>query len=61
LIDTVDECADRLVELLQDSTTRAAFGVAAREHVRQNYLLPRLLRDDLRLIRDVLRSPCETR
>src|SRR5262249_17391972 len=48
--DTVDECGARLVELLANAEERAAFGRAAREHVRRYFLLPRLVRDDLRLI-----------
>ena len=43
-----------MVELLRDPRRRQAFGSAAREHIRQGYLLPRLLRDELRLIKAVL-------
>lgn len=54
LVSSVQECADRIVELLDDERSRDRFGVAAREHVRTGFLLPRLLRDELRLIRDVV-------
>jgi trehalose synthase len=54
LVGTVEECAARMVELLRDAPRREAFGRAAREHVRRGYLLPRLLRDELRLVKDVL-------
>ena len=56
LVTTVEECAARIVELLGDKRRREAFGQAAREHIRRGYLLPRLLRDELKLIRSVLRS-----
>jgi trehalose synthase len=56
LVDTVDECAARLVELLRDPAQQRSFGAAAREHVRRGYLLPRLLRDDLALIKRVLQG-----
>jgi trehalose synthase len=54
LVGTAEELAARVVELLGDPERRRAFGEAAREHVRRGYLLPRLLRDELRLIKGVL-------
>jgi trehalose synthase len=54
LVTTHDESAARLVELLARPERRDTFGAAAREHVRRHYLLPRLLRDELRLFRKVL-------
>jgi hypothetical protein len=40
--------------VISDPRRREAFGQAAREHVRREYLLPRLLRDELALISGVL-------
>jgi trehalose synthase len=54
LVDSVDECAARVVELLSKPGTRGDFGRAGREHVRRHFLLPRLIRDDLRVIRSLL-------
>jgi trehalose synthase len=54
LIDSVEECASRMVELMGDAEQRRAFGRAAHEHVRAGFLLPRLLRDELRLIKSLL-------
>lgn len=54
LVDNVDDCAERIVELLGDASRRHRFGEAAREHIRTRYLLPRLLRDELKLVRSVL-------
>ncbi len=61
LVQTVEECAARMVELLADAQRREAFGRAAREHVRRGYLLPRLLRDELRLVKSVLEGPRSSR
>lgn len=54
LITNVEDCAARMVELLRDEWRRKEFGQAAREHVRRHFLLPRLLRDELKLIKSVL-------
>lgn len=54
LIDTVEECAERVVHLLKRPGQRGDFGRAGREHVRKHFLLPRLLRDELRLVKDLL-------
>ena len=54
LVSSVEDSAAAIVELLGDASRRQAFGTAAREHVRKGYLLPRLLRDELRLVRNVL-------
>lgn len=54
LISTPQECADRMVELIRDPSRREAFGRDARDHVRRHFLLPRLLRDELQLFKQVL-------
>lgn len=54
LVETVEECARRLVELLSNAEVRQAFGEAGQRHVRERFLLPRLVRDDLRAIRAAL-------
>jgi trehalose synthase len=54
LVLSVEECAARVLELLGCPEDRAAFGLAGREHIRRHYLLPRLLRDELRLITELL-------
>lgn len=54
LVESIDECAARVVELLDRPGARGDFGRAGREHVRRNFLLPRLIRDDLRVIRSLL-------
>jgi trehalose synthase len=54
LVSDIEECARRVLELLENSEERKAFGKAGQEKVRKEFLLPRLMRDELKLIADVL-------
>jgi trehalose synthase len=54
LVDTVEQCAGQVLHLLKHPGERGSFGRAAREHVRKNFLLPRLIRDELRLMKELL-------
>ncbi len=54
LVENVDDCAARVIELLRQPGHRGAFGRAGREHVRRQFLLPRLVRDELQLIKQVI-------
>ncbi len=49
LIDTIEECAQRTVDLLADPVGADALGQQGREHVRANFLATRELRDWLTL------------
>ncbi|WFU18062.1 glycosyltransferase [Bradyrhizobium sp. CB3481] len=50
LVDTPDQAADRIVRLLKDARLRRQIGSRARESVRQNFLMSRLLEDWLDLL-----------
>lgn len=50
LVESTEECARALLELLADRESAAEHGRRGREHVREHFLLPRLLRDELRLL-----------
>ncbi len=50
LVDSVDKAAERIVQLLQDRDLRRRLGTAARETVRENFLMSRLLEDWLDLL-----------
>lgn len=54
LIDNVEDCATQIVRLLRHLGERGEFGRAGRERVRREFLLPRLARDELSLIKRVL-------
>lgn len=55
LVDDVESCAARALELLHDPHKAKEQGMRGREWVKDRFLLPRLAADDLRLIRRVLR------
>lgn len=54
LVDSVKECADKTLYLLKHSDEATKMGMAAREHVRDNFLTTRHLADYLRLFRDLI-------
>jgi trehalose synthase len=49
LVDSVEECAARIVELLRNPDEAEALGNRGHDLVRDRFLLPRLLADELRL------------
>ncbi|MGE5219770.1 MAG: glycosyltransferase [Chloroflexota bacterium] len=54
LVSDVEDCARKVLKLLEDSEERKKFGYAGPEKVRKEFLLPRLMRDELKLIAGVL-------
>jgi trehalose synthase len=50
LVSSVEECAQRVLEVLRDPGLGKQLGRAGKEAVRKRFLMPRLLRDWLRLI-----------
>lgn len=54
LIDSTDECAEKIVWLVEHTDEAQHIGKRGHETVRKHYLLPRLVADDLRLYADVL-------
>lgn len=49
LVDSVEQAAERMLYLLQHLEEAQRMGQAGQEHVRRHFLMPRLLRDYLRL------------
>jgi trehalose synthase len=49
LVDSVEECAERLIRLLRDPEERVSMGTAGKERVRQEFLTLRELEDYLRM------------
>lgn len=56
LVNTVPECADRVLYLMRNPKIADKMGRAGREHVRQNFLSTRNLRDYLSLFRTIAKS-----
>ena len=56
LVDTPQQCADRIVQLIKDPAMSSRMGDAARDSVRQRFLLPRLTLDYLRVVKQRMQS-----
>ena len=54
LVDSVAECAERVVHLLTHSGEAESIARRGWERVRDNFLMPRLLLDELRLVKSTL-------
>ncbi len=50
LVDDIESCASKILYLLHHPGERGAFGRAGQERIRKDFLMPRLVRDELRLI-----------
>jgi trehalose synthase len=50
LIDGIDECVEKTLSLLRDPREAQELGAAGRSHVRERFLITRLLADELRLL-----------
>ena len=54
LVDTVEDCGGRILEILNDPGLGRSLGLRGKEHVRANFLTPRYLRDYLKIFHEVL-------
>jgi trehalose synthase len=54
LVNSVDECAEKIIYVLKNLRKKKKIVSRAREHIRQNFLVPRLLRDELKIYTEVL-------
>jgi trehalose synthase len=55
LVHTEDQCAEQLLHLLDHPDEAAELGRSGRKRVQNQFLLPRLIRDELRLFCELLR------
>jgi trehalose synthase len=53
LVKTAAQCAERCLQVLADPEKHRRMALLGKEHVRREFLTPRLLRDDLRLFSDL--------
>ena len=51
LVDSVEECARAMIALLRDEPRARALGASGRERVRRHFLIPRMVLDELSLMR----------
>ena len=56
LVDSVEECAERIFDLLAEPARADGMGAIGREHVRENFLATRELEDWLRLLAELRAS-----
>jgi len=56
LVNSVEECAEKIVYLLENPAVGKRLGKLGKEVVTQNFLLPRLIRDELRLIKSLVKN-----
>jgi len=54
LIDNIEECADKVVFLLEHRELAEELGREGAEHIRNNFLTPRLIRDELSLVKQLV-------
>jgi len=54
LIDNIEDCAEKVVFLLEHRELAEELGREGEEHIRNNFLMPRLLRDELSLIKKLV-------
>lgn len=54
LVESVESCAAKVLFLLENRDIAAGFGRAGQAKVRTEFLLPRLIRDELRLAKQIL-------
>jgi trehalose synthase len=54
LVDSVEACAARTLDILRDPALGKALGRRGKEHVRKHFLTPRYLRDYLRIFTELL-------
>lgn len=54
LVNSVEECAEKIVYLLQNRDKAKELGAIGRENIRNNYLTPRLIMDELTLIKKLV-------
>jgi len=54
LVNTVEECAEKIIYLLENPEVGVRLGKLGRQVVQRNFLTPRLARDELRLIKSLV-------
>ena len=54
LVSSVEQCAARALQILEDPEAGRDLGRRGKEHVREHFLMPRYLRDYLRIFTEVL-------
>jgi trehalose synthase len=56
LVSNIEECAGKVIRLLKSPELASKLGREGREHIKKNFLMPRLVRDELKLIKRLVAS-----
>ncbi len=56
LVNSIEECAEKVVGLLRNREMAVELGKEGKENVKANFLMPRLIRDELSLVKRVLEA-----
>ncbi len=56
LVSDSDECGQRILEIVQDNKLARDMGEAGRKNVKENFLITRMLEDELEMLSSVLRK-----
>jgi trehalose synthase len=56
LVNSVEDSAKRIVSLVENKALANKMGAFGQEYVRQHFLLPRMMRDEMRFIRKLLQA-----
>ncbi|MHC4537938.1 MAG: glycosyltransferase [Planctomycetota bacterium] len=54
LVNSVEECANKTIHLLENPEVSVDLGADGKENVRRNFLTPRLIRDELALVKQLV-------
>jgi len=54
LVNNIEECAEKIIYILRNPKIRESISIKAKEHIRKEFLIPRLLRDELRIYAKLL-------
>lgn len=54
LIDSIEECAEKILRLMKDEGEAHALGAAGKRYIRENFLITRLIKDELELFKSLL-------
>ncbi len=54
LVNSIEECGEKIIEILSSPKSKEKIVVKAKEHVRKDFLIPRLLRDELKIYTELL-------
>jgi trehalose synthase len=54
LVESVEDCAAKTLFLLENQEMADSFGRAGQAKIRTEFLLPRLIRDELRLAKEIV-------